>query len=158
MSWDMLKATGKLLGFLAADCAKNILGPIVEPHVEKKVAQKLKPNLRKMPLEMQYRDGVKLGMSEKELGDHLGLPDTIEFDKKTEYWYYERRKTLSSEYFECRVRLMNQQVIYFRMTYADKNGCLRFENPPLVWLNSYKPHYKDDPKAVIERTRIYVKE
>ncbi len=154
MAWEMLKAFVDLV----SGEVEGVLGPIIEPHVEKKVAQKLKPHLRKKPLEMQYWDELKLGMYEKQVGDCLGLPDKIEFDKKTEYWYYWRRKTFSSEHFDCSIRFKNQRVVYFKMTYANKDGCLRVENPPDGWLNAYKPYYKSDPKAVIERTRIYVKE
>lgn len=85
----LLKSTGKLLGSLASELFNGITlqipKTILEQHVEKKVAERLKPELKRIPPQSQQWKLLKIGMSEKEVGHLLGVPDYIaeEFDYDT---------------------------------------------------------------------------
>jgi len=65
---DLLKGTGKLIVGEAAEIANmftlGIPKTILEQHVEKKVAERLKPNLSRKSPEKQMWGKIRLGMSE----------------------------------------------------------------------------------------------
>jgi hypothetical protein len=94
---DVLKSTGKLVGGLLADladmCTLGMAKILYEERIERIVAKRLKPDLtRKLPEQQQW-DRVKLGMSEREVGYFLGLPNRIiSCGRKSTQWEYEYRK------------------------------------------------------------------
>jgi len=149
MSWELLKITGKLLGHVAADCANSLTEPlreaIVDPYIERKVAEKLKPELSRKSSENQMWNKIQLGMSEEQVGELLGLPDRISPNVKTGYqifvldetfdeswdtvWAYERNRIMSEHSLNGFLRFKNHCVVRFRVSHANKNGWLIIEEP-----------------------------
>jgi hypothetical protein len=126
---ELLKNFGKLIGSEMADLGNlftlGIPKTLLEQHTERKIAERLKPNLRKRPPEQQQWDRVKLGMSEKEVGGLLGLPSQIqdEYDdyeaflqqderKKITRWLYNYRKGIFTP-IECGVVFRKGKVMRF---------------------------------------------
>ena len=94
---DALKAMGSIIvgkaGHCLADladmCTLCIPKTLYEVRRERIVAQRMKPDLTRILPEQQQWDRVKLGMSEKEVGNLLGLPNRILYERR---WEYEYRK------------------------------------------------------------------
>jgi hypothetical protein len=84
----IMRTTGHCLADLADICTLGIPKTLYEERVERIVAQRMKPDLTRIPPEQQQWDRVKLGMSEKEVGNLLGLPNRIYARR----WEYEYRK------------------------------------------------------------------
>ena len=89
----------------------------VDPYVEKKVAERLKPDLNRIPPERRYWKGLKIGMSEKEVGRLLGVPDYIgdeydtDFRKKGVRWEYRPPLILGGQ--SGSVLFVHGKLIYF---------------------------------------------
>jgi len=81
MAWEMLKATGKLFYDLVSgevvDPLKQVAEELADPYVNRKIAERLKPNLSRKPPEDQMWSKLRLKMSEEQVGELLGLPDSI---------------------------------------------------------------------------------
>lgn len=140
---DLLKSTGKLIVGEAAEIANmftlGIPKTILEQHVEKKVAERLKPNLsRKSPVNQMWGK-IRLGMSEEQVGRLLGLPEAIESYKTqvgkvdSTVWNYDRGYILQP--LQGSVQFKNQRVTYFRVFHRKKGGhWIAGEAPPTAWL------------------------
>ena len=126
-----------------ADCFNGLTlqipKTVLELHVEKKVAERLKPNLSRKSPEDQRWDKIRLGMSEEQVGRLLGLPEAIK-SYKTQVgkvdetvWGYDRGYILQP--LQGSVQFKNQRVTYFRVFHRKKGGrWIAGEAPPTAWL------------------------
>ena len=140
---NFLKPLGELIVSEAADIINmftlGIPKTILEQHVEKKVAETLKPNLSRKSPESQRWDKIRLGMSEEQVGRLLGLPEAIK-SYKTQVgkvdetvWNYDRGYILQP--LQGSVCFKNQRVTYFRVFHSRKGGhWIAGEAPPTEWL------------------------
>ena len=123
---------------LLADCFNGLTlqipKTIVELHVEKKIAERLLPNLSIKAPEDQRWDKIKLGMSEEQVGQLLGLPDGIA-ERYWGVWGYSRRKILTGEKLDGSVAFKEEGVSSFHLFYKKRDGSwVAGEAPPTAWL------------------------
>lgn len=140
---ELLKSIGKLIGYVATDfvdmvtCVpRDLLENHIEKQVQKKIIERQLPHLGKRPEKYQRWTEVTLGISEKEVGELLGLPDGIEGIAKDgiEYpgdpmlWCYARGRGArgGSVYFK------NKKVVGFMFAGKDRLTC-NFTNKGLDW-------------------------
>lgn len=81
---ELLKSIGKMIGYVATDfvdivtCVpREVIKDHIEKQVQKKIIERQLPHLGKRPEKGQRWTEVTLGMSEKKVGELLGLPDRM---------------------------------------------------------------------------------
>lgn len=155
MAWEMLKATGKLVKNLISLEVENVITEIsymdsIQRRTNRKVAESLKPHLRKIEPEHQSWYRMRLGMSEEQVGKFLGLPDAINIpDSVTtdpvirkhcgpcwdEAWHYSS-KSLFEYNLDGVVRFEKKKVTYFRLYHKKGKRWQAREVPPIDWLKA----------------------
>lgn len=168
MAWEMLKATGKLFYELVCievvDPLKDFAGELAEPHVDRKIAERLKPNLSPKLPEDQMWSKLRLKMSEEQVGELLGLPDAINEHKITAKdaasmgypkgvswdtcWFYSS-KSLFEYRLDGKVWFKNQRVTYFQVYYKRGKRWYAREVPPTIWLRERKKECDSDELGTI---------
>lgn len=155
MAWDMLKATGKLVKDLVSIEVESVVDLISRTHTDRKIAERLKPHLRRIEPESQSWYKMKIGLSEEQVGKLLGLPDIIDNETKRtaedvaaignpggvygvcwdESWWYSSKSVF--EYcLDGIVRFENQRVTYFRVYYKKGKRWQAAEAPPNDWIKA----------------------
>ena len=168
MAWEMLKATGKLFYELfdceVIDPLKQLAAEVAEPHVSRKIAERLKPNLNPKIPEDQKWYKVRLGVSEEQVGKFLGLPDAINGFKVTvkqaslmnyptgvswdERWSY-HSKRLFEYRLDGEVCFKNQRVTYYRLYSKRGKEWYAEEAPPGYWIKERKKECDSDELGTI---------
>ncbi|MHB9069653.1 MAG: hypothetical protein ACYC54_04715 [Sedimentisphaerales bacterium] len=92
---------------------------IFREKVAKAVAGRLKPCISSRPDDYRYWSLIRIGLSEQEVGENLGVPDEIimseEWENYTEQWYYKIKGGLHGK-----VWFRNKTVIAFRYPNTEK--------------------------------------
>lgn len=139
MAWDMLKATGKLVKDLVSIEVESVVEFISYTHTNRKIAESLKPHLRRIEPEDQGWYKMRLVLSEEQVGKLLGLPDEIDDCeirvREDEKWWY-IRKSLFEYRLEGIVLFGNKKVTYFRVYYKKGKRWQAAEAPPNDWLKA----------------------
>lgn len=151
----MLKETGKLFKNLISMEVENVVEEIsymdcFQRRTNRKVAESLKPHLRRIKPEDQSWYKMRLGLSEEQVGKFLGLPDTINIpDSVTtdpeirkycgpcwdEAWHYSS-KSLFEYDLNGVVRFEKKKVTYFQLYYKKGKRWQAREAPPSDWLKA----------------------
>lgn len=168
MTWDMLKATGKLFVDLVSgevvDPLKQVAEELAEPHVNRKIAERLKPNLSPKLPEDQMWSKLRLKMSEEQVGELLGLPDAIievklsakntadkvctkGFPVDTSWSYH--CKGFFVNRLDGMVYFNNQRVTFFQVYYKRGKRWYAREVPPTMWLRERKKECDSDELGTI---------
>lgn len=164
MTWDLLKATGKLFVDLArievGDPLKQLAEELTQPYTDRQIAQRLKPDLSTILPENQEWYKMRLGVSEEQVGKFLGLPDAInnvsEMTAKEnpsigfdEIWSY-RSKSLFEYRLGGMVWFKNQRVTYFQVYYDRGKRRYAREVPPSDWIKARQSEgYSDELGTIL---------